>query len=84
MNKRAPLLISDHAIVRYLERVEGLNIDQLRRALANRLQEAHAIGASSVTIERHTYRITNGVLTTVVQRKSRFPRQGKSKPEARE
>lgn len=81
MSKPAPLVISDHALVRYLERVEGFDIEQLRRAIADRLQDAHVLGASAVTIERHTYRIANGVLTTVVPRHMRFPRPSKSEQE---
>lgn len=68
---RRPLSISDHALIRHMERVMGLDIASLRLTLADRLDEAAQLGASAVTIDRHTYMIVDGVCTTVIRRGSR-------------
>jgi hypothetical protein len=52
-----PVDVSDHALVRYLERVGGFAVEQLRRELGLRLAEAAQAGASTVTIDNFAYRI---------------------------
>jgi hypothetical protein len=53
--KRPRTFVTDHAVVRYLERVQGYGIDALRIAIGRRVEEAVALGASAVTIEGFTY-----------------------------
>jgi hypothetical protein len=43
--------ISDHAIIRYLERAHGLDVDAVRRHLAGRLVTGARLGAIGVTID---------------------------------
>jgi hypothetical protein len=68
---RPILTISDHALVRHMERVMGYDIPALRRQLEGRLSEAAAIGATGITINRFTYLIENGVVITVLRRNNR-------------
>ncbi|WP_411836722.1 hypothetical protein [Paracoccus sp. ME4] len=55
MNQR--LGVTDHALIRYLERVGGFEIEALRRDIAHRLQPASDAGAASVVIDGHVYLI---------------------------
>ncbi len=69
MTKR--LAISDHALVRYLERVGGFEIECLREQLAARLQPFVADTRGAVIIDGHAYVIernqhTGPVLVTVI------------------
>lgn len=45
------LRISDHAVLRYLERAGGFEIERLRLAIADRVAAAAAAGAGSVTFD---------------------------------
>lgn len=43
--------VTDHAVLRYLERAHGLDVDAVRRHLAERAVNAARLGAVAVTIE---------------------------------
>lgn len=60
------LLITDHAIVRYLERVGGFDIDGLRKQIALRCEAGASIGATSVIVEGFAFLIGDGQVITVV------------------
>jgi len=46
-----PVHVTDHAIIRYLERAHGLDVDAVRRHLAGRLVTGARLGAIGVTID---------------------------------
>lgn len=78
MGKRQPI-ISDHAVVRYIERVFGVDVDQIRAGMAtDDVRSAIALGASSVTIEGIEFRIrtladgTRQVATVIERERSPF------------
>ena len=54
---KAGLIVSDHAVLRYLERVGGFDISRLRCEIAARLQPAADAGAHGVVIDGHSYLI---------------------------
>lgn len=63
------VIVTDHAIMRYLERVGGFEIDRLRRQIADRLAPFVIDGASSVVIDGHTFvldRCPDGVILVTV------------------
>lgn len=64
--KRPRTTVSDHAVVRYLERVAGFDIDRLRIEIGRRVEAGALVGASAVKIDGFTYRIQNGVVTTIM------------------
>lgn len=68
--KRARLRVSDHAVLRYLERVGGFDIERLRQAIARRVETAVQAGACGVVVDGWSFRIADGphgpVVTTVI------------------
>jgi hypothetical protein len=79
--KLIPSAITDHAVVRYLERVRGVDIDAVRREIAARVATGLEAGACGVLVEGMEYRIENGHVVTV--QKARYPdkRTGKVRRE---
>lgn len=63
--------ISDHAIVRYMERVYGLDLDALRREMLTPDRE-HMIrmGAKKIKAGDHVFIVENSVVITVLYRKT--------------
>jgi hypothetical protein len=66
------MLITDHALVRYLERVGGLDVEALRSAIAQSLARAELaareIGETTYTVRtaHHVFIIEQGRLITVM------------------
>lgn len=56
--KRARVRISDHAVLRYLERVGGFSIEELRRELSQRVSASYVPGATGIVIDGYSYRIS--------------------------
>ena len=55
MSKRTHIHVTDHAVVRYLERVGGFQIEELRRQIAERLATRIMPHDCSVLIDGHRY-----------------------------
>lgn len=53
--KSPRVTVSDHALLRYLERVGGFEIEALRRDIAARLVPFAGIGRGAVVIDGHAY-----------------------------
>lgn len=63
--------VSDHAIVRYLERVYGLDLDAVRREIMTPERETMIrMGAKRIVTDDHVYIIDNGVIVTVLYKKN--------------
>lgn len=57
--------VSDHAVLRYLERVKGVDIEAIRREiLSETVLAAIKIGCRAVEIEGHKFTIVDGCITT--------------------
>ena len=69
MKKQPSIRVSDHAVLRYLERVGGFEIEALRQNIAKRCESAVNAGASSITIDGVALLIEDGVVITTVPRK---------------
>lgn len=54
------VIVSDHAILRYLERCGGFDIQRLRREIADRTQAGADAGAGAVVIDGHSLMIERG------------------------
>jgi hypothetical protein len=83
--------VSDHAVLRYLERVGGIDIEAARREIAARVDRV--IGdprviavpeATGVVIDGFAYRLQDGVVVTVLKVNHPDPRTGKVRAERKE
>lgn len=54
--KKHRVIVSDHAVLRYLERVGGFDVEGLRRDIQRRMvQNVTGLGAQSVVVEGHRF-----------------------------
>lgn len=60
--------ISDHAVLRYLERVKGMDIAGLREDIGRRVDRGVSLGASAVVIDGFVFQIVNKVVVTVFRK----------------
>lgn len=64
--KKSRIPVSDHAVLRYLERVQGVDVERIRREIGARVDQAVDLGACGIIIEGYSYKIEDGVVTTVL------------------
>ena len=68
--KHSRTRVSDHALIRYLERAGGFEIERLRAEIGHRIDAAAVAGASGVIIDGYQFRIKadqfGPVVTTVL------------------
>lgn len=62
---REAIRVTDHAVLRYLERAMGLNIEVVREHILAVCGGAAAFGAVSVRAEGLRFEIRSGAITTV-------------------
>ena len=62
---RARAAVSDHAVLRYLERVHGVDVDAIRLAVHAICADGIERGASAVRVDGRAYVIRLGVVVTV-------------------
>lgn len=65
MLKKAPLHVTDHAVVRFCERVLGMDMEGVRRVIHDTCAGAHFAGASRVIIDGFKYEMREGAVVTV-------------------
>lgn len=76
--KHRRLRVSDHAVVRYLERIRGLDIDALRDEIAGKAELALDYpGSNGVLRDGHLYRVVNSTVITVQPRQQKDKRLGR-------
>jgi hypothetical protein len=66
MKKYACINVTDHALVRWLERQHGADLRAYREAIAQTVKDAVNVGASKVTIDGMTYVLEKNNVVTVV------------------
>lgn len=60
-------MVSDHAVIRYMERKYNINIQDIRKEiLTDTVREAIEVGAVSVSVNGVKLKIVNKVITTVI------------------
>ena len=64
---------SDHAVIRYLERVKGMDIDEVRREIGRVVDQGLEAGACGVISNGFVYRIEGGCVVTVTRRHTPHP-----------
>ena len=61
----ANLTVSDHAALRYLERVQGLDVEAIKGKIAEIVAAAHAAGARRISHDGMTFCLRGDVVTTI-------------------
>lgn len=82
--KKPIVVVSDHALVRYIERVLNIDVEQLRREIGRRVDRGVELGATGVEIEGFLYKLSDGHVTTVLEASRpdlRCGRQRRERPE---
>lgn len=70
MSKRAPLPSGlDHAVLRYLERAKGVDIDAVRRHIAGLVQRGVNANGDAVVVEGVKFLLRGNVVVTVLDRR---------------
>lgn len=59
--------VTDHAVVRWLERVQGVDVGAIRRDIANQCEPAIAIGATGIKIQGAKFVIHGNVVCTILK-----------------
>lgn len=69
--KKPVVQVSDRAVIRYLERVMGLDIEGLRCEIGRKVNKGAGMGAAAVIIDGFRYRLADNTVTTVVSHNSK-------------
>ena len=62
-----PVHVTDHAVLRYLEREHGLDVDAVRAHLAGRAVNAVRLGALAVSVGKVKLVLRDGVIVTAIR-----------------
>lgn len=63
-------IITDHAVLRYLERVVGIDVEAHRRAMEMKTEDAVVRGACALVSDGFRYKISDDRVVTVARRRS--------------
>lgn len=63
---KEPLIVTDHACLRYLQRHHGIDMELIRSHIFDICSTAAAFGATAVRAEGVKFEIVNGRVVTVV------------------
>jgi hypothetical protein len=84
VTRRRHIDISDHAVLRYLERVGGFDITGLRRSMEDRLRDHVVSTPQTVVIDGFRYLVKEGafgpVLVTVIDKDRNVTLLGEDAP----
>lgn len=58
--KKRRVIVTNHALLRYLERVGGFDIEGLRRAIEQQIEAKTPEGASAIILDGHRYVLRDG------------------------
>ncbi len=58
--------VTDHAIIRYLERVKGVDIEATRQEIADIVRRGVKLGAEAVVLQGMRYRLEGACCVTVI------------------
>jgi len=67
---KTPLRVSDHAVLRWLERNAFVDVESVRAEILRQTRPALTSGATAVKVNGVEYRIQNGTVTTAIVKRS--------------
>lgn len=59
--------VTDHALIRWIERVKDINLDPWRMEIASLCAEALAVGATSLVTDEATFVFDEGKIVTILE-----------------
>ena len=66
--KKSRIGVSDHALIRYMERVMGLDVERIRREIGRKVDRiADFDGARAIVIDGYAYTVQAGTVTTIMR-----------------
>jgi hypothetical protein len=61
--------LSDHAVLRFIERALGLDVDAIRkRIMTDVVKDAIASGATTITVEGIRFKVVDGTIVTTLEK----------------
>lgn len=66
MSRRPGLRITDHALLRYLERAQGVDVESVRRKIRRKVQRGHEAGAVGVLVDGVRFVLRGDSVVTVL------------------
>lgn len=82
--KKPLAYVTDHAVLRYLERVRGVDVEAVRCELGQKVGGALEAGASATIVNGFRYVLVEGALVSCVPVKSTPPHGRANRRRARE
>lgn len=73
LDLRTGIEVTDHAIVRWLERVRGIDMDLVRAEIAQHCRTAVALRACSVKVHNVKFQLSDNIVCTVVRTSTHRP-----------
>lgn len=73
LDTRTGIEVTDHAIVRWLERVRGIDMDAVRAEIAAHCRTAVEFGAASVLVHNVKFRLNQNIVCTIVRTSTHRP-----------
>lgn len=67
--------VTDHALIRYIERVQGIDLSDIREHIAQLCAGASGVGARTLIQEGHSFIIKGQTVVTVRPIKPQNPRR---------
>lgn len=71
--KQKPIPVTDHAVLRWLERFGYVDVERVRKQIHCETKEALNSGATKLRINGVEYRMGNGVVTTLISHRKPLP-----------
>lgn len=75
-----PTHVSDHAVLRYLERVDGIDVAKVRQMIAAITKRGVDVGAQKIRCNGVSYYVRDGVITTVTRNPKKTKRARRMRP----
>lgn len=74
-NQTKTVVFTEHAILRYLERVKGLDIDQVKKEMVPDLvtQQIRAMGNGEYPVGTHSVKIKDNTVVTILTKEEKSP-----------
>lgn len=57
--------VTDHAVLRYLERVKGVDVEAIRCEIGRKVDLAVQHGAGGIVVDGFCYKLLDGQVTTI-------------------